>query len=169
MPRTLPSKFSKLFRTTTGAKFWGELTFADEEGETRFLTARRFLTVARKSTATAGSVVIAQTGERFLLGEHVQYDDITTFKAYVVDKQVIWTRSTKQKDRATGLEKDGIPDPMGTLWVSLEAINQTTDFQISSDVLRFATGQDVQLGDLIDGKRITRIIRQIGLKVCEVG
>ena len=169
MRRSLPSKFSKLFRTTAGAKFWGELTFADEEGEGGFLAPRRFLTVSRKSTAVAGSVVISPIGDRFILGGHVNYDFVSVFKAYSVDRAAVWTRATKVIDNATGLEKEGVPSPMGTLWITLEPIRQVKDFEISEDILRLVTGQAVQEGDLIDGKRIIRVLNQIGLRVCEVG
>lgn len=167
--RSIPSKFSKIFRTTAGAKFWGELSFADEEGENGFLAPRRFLTVSRKSTAVAGSVIVAPTGDRFILGSHVNYDFVTTFKAYSVDRAAVWTRATKVIDTSTGLEREGVPFPMGTLWITLEPIRQVKDFEISEDILRFVTGQAVQEGDLIDGKRIIRVLDQIGLKVCEVG
>lgn len=167
--RSLPSKFSKIFRTTAGAKFWGELTFADEEGEGGFLAPRRFLTVSRKSTAALGSVVVAPTGDRFILGGHVNYEFVTVFKAYSVDRAAVWTRATKMVDTATGLDREGIPTPMGTLWITLEPLRQVKDFEISEDIFRFVTGQDVQTGDLIDGKRIIRVLNQIGLKVCQVG
>ena len=152
-----------------GAKFWGELTFADEEGEGGFLAPRRFLTVSSNSTATLGSLVVAPNGDRFILGGHVNYELVSTFKAYSVDRSAAWRRSTKMIDAATGLEREGIPLPLGTIWITLEPLRQVKDFDVSEDLLRFVTGQDVKVGDLIDEKRVTRVLNQIGLKVCEVG
>lgn len=125
--------------------------------------------MARKSTASTGTVVISPIGDRFILGAHVNYEFVTTFKAYNVDREAVWSRSTKTTDTATGLKREGIPTPMGTLWITLEPLRQVKDYDISEDILRFVTGQDVEVGDLIDGKRIIRIVNQIGLKVCEVG
>ena len=167
--RSLPSKFSKIFKTLQGAKFWGELTFADAEGKNSFLAPRRFLTVSRNSIELLGSVVVSPTGDRFILGSHTSYQFVTIFKAYNVDHTAVWTRATTVEDVATGLQRESEPISMGSLWVTFEPLRQIKDFDISENIFQFATGQDVKPGDLIDGKRVIRVLDQIGLKVCEIG
>lgn len=166
--RTIPSKFSRVYRTAAGAKFHGELNFASQDGSDFFVPIR-FLTVARNSVVVLGDVIVTDTDERFILGQHVSYRDVITYKAYRVDRTATWTRTTDITDLATGMQRQGLPVSQGTLELTFEPIRQVKDFDITAELSRFVTGQAVEEGDLVDGKRITRILDQIGLSVCEVG
>lgn len=127
--------------------------------------------VPLSSLIHAGLVVRLPSKDHYLVADHSATIDWRTFHLFRCDRQVTWKRPSAATDALTGLPKAGAPTTMGTPWVMWERMRrELTDLnlRINQEQHLMATGANLQLGDLIDGMRVTRINTALGVKVVEL-
>lgn len=127
--------------------------------------------VQRDSLVTPGQIIQTQDGAHFLVANHSPTVDFITYLLLRCDRQVTWQRATKEQDVVTGLDKDGDILTLGRPWVMWERVRrELTDLtiRISQQNFVFATGEDIKINDLIDGRRVQRVDTALGICVAEV-
>lgn len=161
-----PATFSQVFMTASGSKFRGLLQHADKESFREALPARRFLLCAPNVAVHAGERVYTYIGQRFVLASHAHYDQAVVFKAFEVEQELSWYRRVKEIDPVTGLERDYGHQDMGMIWVSFEPISRYTNMSVSQPGYEFVTGQAVESGDLVDGRKVRIVENRLGIRIC---
>ena len=136
-----------------------------------FALPKTTLRVGRKSIITSGQVVKLKGGELFLVADHSATGEYRTHHLFPTDRHISWQRPrtiinpvSKQK------MSDGLDD-LGMIWVMWERTRREfTDLsiRIAQESYLLATGADVQLEDVLDGKRVKRVTLALGVKIVEL-
>lgn len=128
--------------------------------------------VRRGSLVKPGMVLRLPSGDHYLVANHSATFDWVTFHMFRCDRQVTWTRPASTTDPLTGLpRKTGTPSLIGRPWVMWERVRrqfEDLNLRVAQEQHLFATGIDVQIEDLIDDMRVTRINTALGIKIVEL-
>jgi len=139
----------------------------------QFVTDRRLLRVNPGVPVEAGMVIRTGNGSVFIVGRHGDAEEIyDSFRLVEPTGRYEWGRRSKTVDAITGLEGDSGVVSQGLIWGSYEpAATEMFDRQIRMgfETGRFVTNKPVALDDIVDGKRVTRADRQLGLYVLTIG
>lgn len=129
------------------------------------------LRVPPNSLVKSGQVIRTQAGMRYLVADHSATVDWVTHHLFNCDRQVDWATQTVTKDPVTGLEKvRGTTDPV-QIWVMWEKVRREfTDLNIrvNQETHLMLTGEDVKMNDLINGLKVVRVNRALGVNVVEI-
>ena len=128
--------------------------------------------VDHASLIQSGQVIRTPGGEHFLVTDHSKTIDWRTHHLFMCDREVTWARPTTTTDTVTRLPRQGAtPTSMGTLWVMWERVRREfldLNVRISQETHLIATGADIHRDDLLDGMKVTRVDRALGVQIVEL-
>ncbi len=163
--RKLSERLAETFKRIDGLKFKGILTIvSDNAGKERL--EYRILLVRKPCLITIGDIVYTNNGEMILLMEHpdsTPYE--VNFKAAYIAKAVSWKRKGVMKDAVSGAKRDTYPVDLGPLYINLDMPQDIPLSTMSEIRYRFLTGQDVRIGDVVDGKTVKTLHDVLGVKL----
>ena len=122
----------------------------------------------------AGMVLKDLSGQRHILGTwDVGYGAAgiiyRSFVMYPCNVQVAWDRPTTTKDSLTGVPRGKGITPLGPIWALKEVLVREAPVNtVQEELFRVVVGADVDIQDLIDGKRIRKINMAHGVRILEV-
>lgn len=159
--------------------FTGSVTEPDQGAVPayQFNLPRRLLRVSPTLPVRAGMVVKSEGGSVWMVGQHGAAETSSgpiyrNFRLFEAAGQFSWQRRGKVIDPVTRLEKDtGLVD-RPNIWGAYEPGNQEAfDRQIRSSIEtgRFITNANIQRDDVVDGRKVTRVDLQLGLRLCSLG
>jgi hypothetical protein len=174
--KTVGRRFASEFETTTGFRFRGTLQPVPEgSANASFLSPRLWLKVETDVDINAGDQIVDPAGRRLLLGANDQAfwsDDpiYKSFRCFVLDHRVSWWRATLLTDTLTGLQHATGKQDLGMIWVLLEPDRSYLDgtLRVAPNNANLLTGEDIRLGDEIDGRIVKRINTVLGVTLAEI-
>lgn len=165
--------FMKSFRKATGGSFKGQV-FApvDYMPLDNFSTPRRMLRTGADADVDAGTVFLIGT-RRYMLAYHSDHEtprlSMKTWRLFEVDQDLSWQRYTAIEDLVTGLPRDTELTDLGTIYAALELPKTESDqLNVPRPKYRLVTNSVIQLGDLVDGKKVTQVWTQLGVWFAEI-
>lgn len=149
---------------------------ASEKDQPNFeFSAQKLVVRAQRDSLLSAGMVIqrTKTGDRYLLADHTTTPTYKVFRTLKVTRLVAWTRQITAVDPLTNeVRSDGIvPQSMGSIWVLWDMIRREAPdfgFQVAEEKNLVATGEDVQLDDLLDGQEVKRVNRALGINIIQV-
>lgn len=172
LPRRLHNQLTVTLRTEAGHQFKGE--FGDPNGFPRPRREvqnipHRALTVSSTSIARDGDVVDYRGSKFLLCGQH-HLTNVRIFLALEVQQEVRWTRMGEGFDPILLVKKDNVETTLAErLPVILDPIRYLEELKFQKPVYRLLTGQDVQEGDVINGRlKVLQVSELLGLRVAEL-
>lgn len=142
----------------------------------QFTYARRQLRVDAKSPVAAGMVVRDSDGTPFLLAEHGNSESrgTTLFRSlrmFQLTKQYPHQVREKRVDPITQLDYDIGLSAEVPIWGAYEPTAEQAGgaIPVKFETGRFITGVEVALDEIVDGKQVTRVDRQLGVYMLTLG
>ncbi len=153
----------RIFTRIDGVKFNGILKPANE-GATNVRSTYRVLFVNNPCFLQAGDVIKVD-GQFIILMLHPNDGpDATSFKAVYVQQILSWERKFPQIDSVTGVAKDYTDFiPMGPLYANFDLPENVPSGVLTDTKYRFITGQNIEVGDRVDGKVVKTIYDTLGV------
>jgi hypothetical protein len=138
-----------------------------------FVVPRRLLRVPAELPIRSAMVIRSEGGAIYMVGDHGESESFqgTIFKAFRLfptHEKWFLKRRVKTVDVVTGLEKDdGTPVIVANIWGSYEPLPEQFDREtrVAAETARFITNYQVKEGDIIDGKRVFRVDKELGLYI----
>lgn len=138
-----------------------------------YTAPRSILRTSIPTNLHPGLVLQSRAGTKYLVGDNgpEEYADETLFyswRLYVINRQVSWQRRQQTTDPVSGLERDSGVIEMGPIWTTLEPIDRATmdrKTHVEFESYHFVTGRPVAMGDILDGKTVSRSDLQLGVYV----
>jgi len=153
----------------------GILTEAEQNAQPSyvFTQPRHVLRTRHPSAVRAGMVMRSPGGAPFIVGENGPSEQRegtiwNSYRLFAPSGQYVWTRRTTVLDTITRQQKEGEPEQLGLIWAALEPLDREQadlSMRVSFEQLRFITGADIQPLDMIDGRPISKVDRQLGLSI----
>lgn len=135
----------------------------------QFTNGRRILRTNPGVPVKPGMVIRTAGGAIFIVGQ--LGDDDTVFQSYrlfEVTGRYNWQTRGKIIDPVTKLPQDTGLVSKGVIWGTYEPASQQVfdrQLHLNMETGNFITNADLQRDDLVDGKRVTRIDRVLGIKL----
>jgi hypothetical protein len=143
----------------------------------QFNLPRRLLRVQPGLPLKAGMVIKDPDGTVFMLGEHGASEVsgrtlFRNFRMFEATAQFAWQKRGKAIDPVTTLEKDtGLKD-QPPIWGTYEPESREAfdrGMRSNFETGRFITTTPVERDDMIDGRKVARVDRQLGIYICMLG
>jgi hypothetical protein len=135
----------------------------------QFTNGRRVLRMNPGVPVKASMVIKTAGGAIFIVGNLGDDDTVfQSFRLFETTGRYTWQTRGKRIDPVTKLPEDTGIQVKGSIWGTYEPGSQEIfDRQLHLDVEtgNFITNADIQRDDLIDGKRVTRVDRVLGVKL----
>lgn len=120
-----------------------------------------------------GQVIQTRADERYLVADHSRTVDYITYHLFETDRQITWERETfrvnpvsKQKQ---SLGRQPVQaSPIWVMWERARREFMDLNVRIAQETYLLATGENIQLGDFLDGKVVKRVSNALGIKVVEL-
>jgi hypothetical protein len=142
----------------------------------QFNLPRRLLRVNAGLPLAAGMVVTSPEGTTWMLGDHGSSEVsigaiFRNYRMFEATQKFTWQKRGKVVDPVTRLPKDSGLVPQPDIWGAYEPSPEMFDRQMrtSFEAGRFITTADVQRDDVVDGKKVSRVDIQLGLRLCVLG
>jgi hypothetical protein len=173
-------RFGSLFTVIQGGggQFTGMLS-EPPQGEVpsfQFNLPRRLLRVEAKLPITEGMVIRTPDGTAFMVGHHGAAESyqgalFRNFRLFEATGQFSWQRRGKEIDPATRLPRDTGLQDLPAIYGVYEPSPEMFDRQMrtSFEAGRFITNSDVKINDVVDGRKVSRVDMQLGLRLCTLG
>lgn len=137
-----------------------------------FIAPRRLLRVPAMLPLNTAMVIRSQAGTHYMLGEHgfaesFQGTVFNSFRLFPTSNRFALKRRFKNVDLVTGLAKDETIQTVKEIWGSYEPLQEQFDREtrVAAETARFISNNELLQGDIIDGKRIFRVDRELGLYI----
>jgi hypothetical protein len=173
--RDVAAKYRAIYTTLSGAKFRGEiLTPPQMDNPSRQENPRQFLKVHPDTRVAPGTIMVTQTGRKFLLLDNGDSDRerviYKTFKLIQMDHFFPWTRAQKVVDPVTGLNRSWEEaGNLGSIWCALEPDHQVKDAShIPSELYNVLTNADLQIDDHVGPYQVKLVLKQLGVTSARV-
>lgn len=154
---------------------YGLLTEADQTQVPAytFVQPRHILRTSNPTALKHGMVVRSPGGTTFVVGQNgdgelPQGTTWKSFRLYEATAQVSWQRRIKTIDPITELERDSGAVDMGLIWVALEPMDREAPdrkIRMSFEQDRIICGALIEHDDIVNGKKVTRADRILGLTI----
>lgn len=154
---------------------YGVLTEADQKQlpVNVFINPRHVLRTKVQTAIKAGMVLKTASGSHYIVGyngpsEQAQGTIWQSWRLFEATKQIEWRRRRKVVDPITKLERDDGYEPMGTIWAAFEMLSrQLTDYRAveNFEQTQIIVGQPVKLDDILDNRKVTRMVPTMGVQV----
>lgn len=163
------------FIKPNGAVFRGVLRSPPSSGSSydAGYTPRRSLVVARDTSIQAGEVITDTSGTRYICADWSN-DGVAGVVAtrslilFAVTGYEKWVRPTYTTEPISGQRKLERNRELGSIAVCREFYRTREDgTQVEEEVYRVLTGSRVQIGDLIEDRRVQRVVSILGVYSCE--
>lgn len=170
----LNEQFYEPVQIHNGPESRGIFSTASEQDQPNFefSSQKLIMRAARDTLCAVGNVILRpKTGERFLLGIHTQTNSYKVFRALKADRLVTWTREATSNDPLTGEPITTGNTSLGSIWVLWDMIRREAPdfgFQVQEERNLVITGEDIQLGDMLDGQEVKRVNIAMGLRIVQV-
>lgn len=142
----------------------------------QFNLPRRLLRVEAGLPITAGQVVRSPEGTTWMLGKHGDSElergiTFRSFRMFEATQLFSWKKRDKVVDLATTLPKDNGLLDQPDIWGAYEPSPEMFDRQMRTtfETGRFITTADVKRDDVVDGRKVSRVDLQLGLRLCTLG
>lgn len=137
-----------------------------------FVPPRRLLRVPATLPLNTSMIVRSQAGTVYMLGEHgfaesFQGTVFNSFRLFPTHDRYAIMRRVAVNDAVTGLKKDDSVIQVATVWGSYEPLPEAFDREtrVAAETARFITNHPIERGDIIDGKRVFRVDKLLGLYI----
>ena len=133
---------------------------------------RRVLRVGIDVPVKAGMVIRNPIGTSFMVAtDGDSGDNFRSFKLFEAPQQFTWSKRGKKIDPITNLQTDAGLLPQPLIWGAYEPGQETFDRQLHMSIEsgRLLTTAPVQRDEMVDGKRVSRVDRLLGLNVLTLG
>lgn len=170
-------RFLRDLRTTDGTLIRGTfMPASDREGSAlNYSAPRTVLRTRPEAEVRPGTVVISrENGPMYIVADHFAAEpDYRSWRVFLVEGVYEWKRPAPEvTDGLTGLKR-AASDPfidLGTVYVSVEYDRRMfTDpgLRMKTERITLVTNKAIRVGDFINGERITRVTRDLGLYIAE--
>jgi hypothetical protein len=166
--RPISNKLFTVFRRLDGAQFFAYLS-ATAAAPTKDQMPYRILVVKSRGIVQPGTVVQAPGGDKLLVLEYSNdHNWSEAYRAAYASKAMLWQRRVVETDPVSLVKRMLGLQEMGTLYAYVDKPEYIA-FEGSGDTkYRILTGEDVEPGDLIDGKTVKRVYQIMGVKAVEI-
>lgn len=138
-----------------------------------FVNPRRILRTPLVTAVKTGLVLRSPSGEVYIVGENGASDTPQgtiwqSWRLFEASGQFTWQRRTTIVDPVTRLEREGQTVDMGLIWVAIEPLDREAPdrrLRISFEQDRFITGAPIASDDIVNGKKIVRCDRVLGINL----
>ena len=162
--KSLTHKTFQTFRTLLGSKFTAYLSHANTPSTTS-KRPKRLLHVKLPCFVTVGQVVITDQREKILLLDYVNtVSDCRAFEAVEVNQTVSWIRPIQTVNAVSKMKETTGSLTLSPLHVTFDETESLNIEGKQVGQFQFMTGQEVMVGDLVDGKLISNIRKILGVK-----
>lgn len=171
-------RFESRMTTIGGFPFVGDIQAMDEGHVPSYdySDPRLVLRVRHLCPVGTGSVIVDPAGRRYLLGDHDQATDYNqihyrTHRMFHMSRQVEWKREVQTLDPVTQLKKGAGRELLGNIWVLIERMTREPTggpMGVKEQVRQLITGEDIQLGDIVDDMIVKRLDVVLGVNVAEI-
>lgn len=164
-------RFSQVFRTHEGHKFYGE--FGDPNAAPRPRREiqnlpHRTVVCSRRAVAKAGDLVSWRRAQ-FLLADQHTLANVNRFLGVEVTQTVRWTRFDEVIDPVARVAREAVEQELdAALPVALEPTHGIQEEGFDQTIFRMFTHRDVREGDRIEGMKVLRAYDLLGLRVAEM-
>lgn len=141
-----------------------------------FNLPRRLLRVDASKPLKAGMVIRASEGTVWMVGQHGDAETyqgavFRTFRLFEASGKFKWQKRGKKIDPVTTLPTDAKLIDQPDVWGSYEPSPEMFDRQMrtSFEGGRFITNANIQRDDIVDGKKVSRVDIQLGLRLVTLG
>lgn len=142
----------------------------------QFNLPRRLLRVDVAMPLKPGVIVRAAEGTVWMLGEHGDAETshgtvFRTFRMFEATQKFGWQKRAKKIDPVTRLETDIGMEDQPPVWGAYEPSPEMFDRQMrtSFEGGRFITNAPIERDDMIDGRKVSRVDIQLGLRIAQLG
>lgn len=138
-----------------------------------FALPKTTLRVLSNSIVKLGDVIKTRAGERYLVANHSRTVDYITYHLFETDRAVSWEREAfnvnpVSKQRQSLGRQPVQAAPIWVMWERARREFMDLNIRIAQETYLLATGEDIQLGDFLDGKLVKRVSNALGIKVVEL-
>lgn len=171
-------RFESLMTTIGGFPFVGDVQAMDEGHVPSYdySDPRLVLRVRNLCPVGTGATIIDPAGRRYLLGDHDTASDYNqihyrTHRMFHMSRQVTWQREVQITDPVTQLKKGSGRALIGMPWVLIERMTREPTggpMGVKEQVRQLITGEDIQLGDIVDDMVVKRLDVVLGVNVAEI-
>lgn len=138
-----------------------------------FVNPRRILRTPFVTALRTGMVLRSPSGEVYIVGENGASDSPQgtiwqSWRLFEASGQFTWKRRTMLVDPVTHLDREGAEEDKGLIWVAIEPLDREAPdrrLRLSFEQDRFICGADIKSDDIINGKKVVRIDRVLGIKL----
>lgn len=138
-----------------------------------FVNPRRILRTDPKTAIRAGMAVQSPSGEVFIVGDNGPSDAPggtlwQSWRLFEATQQVTWTRRSFIIDPVTEMKREGQPQDLGKIWCLIEPLDRETPdlaMRASHEQDRVLCGADIQNDDIVNGKKVIRADRVLGVRL----
>lgn len=167
MLRPTSSKLLNRFTRLDGCHAMGFLTTAAMPTSGVVSMPIRLLKVLRPSVLYAGNVLSHEDGSKILLMEAEQQGGIyQVFQAALVTQAFNWERRIQNTHPVTHMKIDGMMSQMmGEVYAYFDRPVDAKLEDLITSRYQFFTGQDVQVGDKVGTKTVSKVVPIAGVKL----
>jgi len=138
-----------------------------------FSAEKTILRTRRDSLIQTGHIVErVHSGLKYLVCDHTLERDYAVKRLLLVDRKVVWKRSTSTLHPLTGKPISSTqPTQIGEMWVLWDMIRrEAPDFvmHLAEEKNLVVTGADVQLNDWLDDQQVKRVNKALGVNIVQV-
>lgn len=139
-----------------------------------FSAPRQVLRVKHQGLLQPGVVVQTPDQTVYLVGYNGPSETYRghlwdSFRLFRATGKSVWKRRTKAIDPVTLLERDNGMQTLGEVWTTIEQIDRESyDRKIAAapfEQARFVASANILADDILDGRKVTRSDRQLGLAI----
>jgi hypothetical protein len=165
----LPQLMRVLINLSSGnSKIWGTVSAPmARTGSEAFGPPQRMLHARRGSVAQPGDTVM-DLGERYVLGYFSKTANDEIFRMFILHFSADVMRAGTGKDPVTGFDRGGKPVKVGTAWFDRKSNGSSADVDsLKRTKYRIITGFPLEVGDHLDGLKITGVTTELGVTIAE--
>ncbi|MBN7759779.1 hypothetical protein JYP52_01405 [Nitratireductor aquibiodomus] len=138
-----------------------------------FSTPRLLLRTTEPHTVSARSIILDDTRQRYIVADHGHsaMGGHFTYRLFQVTADLQWTRTRKETDPLTGIEKTVEQQDLGVIPCLIEMMGREYPdraTQLTEETRRVIAAADLQLGDQLDDAVVRRVDRALGVTYAEI-
>ena len=138
-----------------------------------FVQPRHVMRTMHPTPARPGMVLQSPSGAEFILGANGPSEQREgtlwqSFRRFEPTGRYLWQRRTRVLDAITQKYTEGQLATIGYIRAALEPIEREMadrEMRVNFEQVRFITGAPIQSKDLIDGRSIAKVDKQLGLSI----
>lgn len=137
-----------------------------------FSPPRRILRVNPRLLLSTSMIIRSPGGTTYMMGEHGDSETsegvvFKSFRLFETHTRFPVERRTQVVDAFTGLKKDSVQTQVTTIWGAYEPLPEVFDreIRVPTETARFITNYPLQRQDIIEGKSVFRVDKQLGLYI----